>query len=272
MMYLDLRRYVNRVLRRIVDNKLTYHIYERYLWQQIKDGPMPRHIAVILDGNRRWAQERYLPAILGHKVGADKINELLNWCKEVGINTITLYVFSTENFLRNPEEIAGLIGLLEQKLREALTDERIRKYGVRIKAIGRVNLLPERVVKLIREVERSTEHHDKLYLNIAVAYGGRAEIVDAVKELANEVKKGHVNPEDIDEELLERYLYTQHLPNPYPDLIVRTSGEERLSNFLLWQGAYSELVFLDVYWPNFRRIDLWRAIRIYQRRERRFGR
>lgn len=250
----------------------VYRLYESNLNSQIEKGPIPGHIGIILDGNRRWAQNHRLSVDLGHTQGADVVERLLDWCHEIGIKSITLYVLSTENLQRSAEEVAELFRLIEERLRRLLTDERIYKYRVRVKGIGKFDLLPQEMRDILDEVEKKTAGFDGHFLNIAVAYGGRTEITDSVKDIAEDVKKGVLSPDDITEETISRRLYTSHLPNPEPDLIIRTSGEERMSGFLLWQGAYSELVFLDVYWPAFRKIDLMRAIRIYQRRQRRLGR
>ena len=250
----------------------AYKVYESSLNSQIEKGPIPGHIGIILDGNRRWAQNHKLTVDLGHTQGADVVEKLLDWCHEIGIKSITLYVLSTENLMRSSEEVSELYRLIEERLKRLLTDERIYRYKVRVKGIGKFNLLPASMRAILDEVEKKTASFDGHFLNIAVAYGGRAEITDSVRDIAEDVKKGKLSPEDITEETISARLYTSHLPNPEPDLIVRTSGEERMSGFLLWQGAYSELVFLDVYWPAFRKIDLLRAVRIYQRRQRRLGR
>ncbi len=250
----------------------VYKLYESSLNSQIERGPIPGHIGIILDGNRRWAQNRRLTVDLGHTQGADVVERLLDWCHEIGIKSITLYVLSTENLSRSTEEVAELFRLIEERLRRLLNDERIYRYRVRVKGIGKFDLLPQAMRDILDEVERKTASFDGHFLNIAVAYGGRTEITDSVKGIAEEVRKGVLSPDDITEETIARKLYTSHLPNPEPDLIIRTSGEERMSGFLLWQGAYSELVFLDVYWPDFRKIDLLRAVRTYQRRQRRLGR
>jgi tritrans,polycis-undecaprenyl-diphosphate synthase [geranylgeranyl-diphosphate specific] len=163
------------------------------------------------------------------------------------------------------------MNILEEKLKETLKDERIHKHKVNIKVIGKKELLPNRIMKLVNEIEESTKDYSNFFLNIALAYGGRTEIIDAVKRIALDVFKKKISIDRINENIFEKYLYTSNLPKPDPDLIIRTSGEERLSNFLLWQSAYSELVFLDIYWPEFRKIDLLRAIRTYQKRERRYG-
>jgi len=250
----------------------AYKIYERWLWHQVNNGDSkPEHIAIILDGNRRWASERSLSPWMGHEFGADKVKELLDWCLELGVKSITFYAFSTENFQRPSPEVDEVMRIAEESLREVLVDERIRKNRVRVKVIGRLSLLPLGVQQLVREVEEATKDYDQHFLNVALAYGGRAEIVDAARKIAKKVEHGELSADVIDERVFEGHLYTAHMPRQDPDLIIRTSGEERLSGFLLWQCAYSELCFLDVYWPDFRRIDLLRAVRTYQKRKRRFG-
>jgi len=249
----------------------VYRVYEKWLWHQVKDGIKPEHIAIILDGNRRWASERQLNPWVGHHHGAEKVEELLRWCLDLDVKSITLYAFSTENFHRLPQEVDEIMRIVEIKLRELLEDENVHKHRVRVKVIGRLNLLPKRVQEMVRQVEEATKDYDGHFLNVALAYGGRAEIVDAARKIAQKVERGELTPKGINEQLFEKYLYTAHLPKQDPDLIIRTSGEERLSGFLLWQCAYSELCFLDVYWPDFRRIDLLRVVRTYQWRKRRFG-
>jgi len=259
------------MLKRLMSILGIYKLYEKWLWHQVKDGEKPGHIAIILDGNRRWASERLLNPWIGHHYGAEKVEDLLEWCLDLDVKSITLYAFSTENFQRQYDEVNEIMRIAEEKLRKVLTDERIHKNEVQVKAIGRRSLLPESLQKMIEEVEECTKEYSQHFLNIAIAYGGRAEIVDAAKEIAEKVEKGDLTPKEIDEAVFEQYLYTAHMPKQDPDLIIRTSGEERLSGFLLWQCAYSELCFLDVYWPDFRRIDLMRAVRTYQKRKRRFG-
>ncbi|MDH5482297.1 MAG: polyprenyl diphosphate synthase [Candidatus Bathyarchaeota archaeon] len=249
----------------------AYKLYEKWLWYQVKNDVRPEHIAIILDGNRRWASEKTFNPWFGHEVGAEKVENLLDWCLKFNVKSITLYAFSTENFQRPKNEIEEIMRIAEEKFREILTDERIYKNKVRVKVIGRVNLLPESLQQLIKDVENATRDYDEHLLNIAFAYGGRAEIVDATRKIAEKVREGELDPENVDEEMFEQYLYTSHMTKQDPDLIIRTSGEERLSGFLLWQSAYSELCFLDVYWPDFRLIDLLRAVRTFQRRKRRFG-
>jgi tritrans,polycis-undecaprenyl-diphosphate synthase [geranylgeranyl-diphosphate specific] len=225
-----------------------------------------------MDGNRRWAKARALVPWEGHWEGADKVENFLDWCLDLNIKTITLYSFSTENFKRDEREVTELFKLFESMLERVIKSDRIHKNKVCIRAIGRIETLPEKLQELIQRVEESTQGYDDYYLNIAIAYGGRAEIVDAVHVIAEKVKMGQLEPSDINEQVIEANLYTSHLPYPDPDIIIRTSGESRLSNFLVWQSAYSELFLVDVYWPNFRKIDLMRAIRGYQMRQRRFGR
>lgn len=249
----------------------AYKIYESWLWQQVKNGENVENIAIILDGNRRWASEKELNPWLGHKKGAETVEQLLEWCWKLNVKFVTLYTFSTENFRRSPTEIAEIMEIAEEKFRKLLTDERIHRNKVHVKVIGRTQLLPESLQKLIADVEKATENYDNQFLNFAFAYGGRAEIVDAAKIIAEKVRDGELAVDDVNEKTFEKYLYTAHMPNQEPDLIIRTSGEERLSGFLVWQSAYSELVFLDVYWPDFRLIDLLRAIRTFQTRKRRYG-
>jgi tritrans,polycis-undecaprenyl-diphosphate synthase [geranylgeranyl-diphosphate specific] len=248
-----------------------YKLYEKWLWFQVKDGTKPEHVAIILDGNRRWASNKSLIPWLGHRHGANKVDDLMDWCLELDVKSITLYAFSTENFSRPPQEVEEIMKLIEEKLYSIINNERIHGNKVRVKAIGRLDLLPDSTQEIIRQVEETTKMYNNIFLNIALAYGGRAEIVDATKKIAQKAVKGELNPAEIDEEVFEKFLYTAHLPNQDADLIIRTSGEERLSGFLSWQSAYSELCFVDVNWPDFRRIDFLRAVRTYQRRKRRFG-
>jgi tritrans,polycis-undecaprenyl-diphosphate synthase [geranylgeranyl-diphosphate specific] len=255
--------------------KLTgaYRLYERRLNSQIEEGgEIPSHVGIILDGNRRWAQNHNFSIDMGHAIGADVVENLLDWCHELHVKSITLYVLSTENLSRSRDELDELLGLIEARLNKLLTDERIYRYRVRVKGIGKVDLLPDSIRQLLNKIEEKTGQFDEHFLNIAIAYGGRAEITDMVKSIAEDVKGGRLTVEGITQETISQRLYTSHLPNPEPELIIRTSGEERLSGFLLWQGAYSELVFTDAFWPDFRKIDLMRAIRTYQKRQRRQGR
>ena len=249
----------------------AYALYEKWLNRQVRKQPIPEHLGIILDGNRRWAIARSGIVYEGHRYGARTSERFLEWCLDLDIKTITLYVFSMENFNRPRQEVETILDIIEEEARRLLKDQRLHQNQVRVKALGRLDLLPNRLQEALQEIEHATESYDKHYLNIALAYGGRTEIIDAARKIASEVQTGSARPEEIDEQFFMKYLYTAHLPNPYPDLIIRTSGEERLSGFLLWQSAYSEFCFLDVYWPEFRRIDLLRAVRTYQKRQRRFG-
>jgi len=249
----------------------AYRVYEGWLWRQVKNGVNPEHIAIILDGNRRWASEKFVNPWLGHEKGAEKVEELLDWCLRLDVKSVTLYAFSTENFRRTWEEVREIMRIAETWFRKLLTDERIHNNRIRVKVIGRISSLPESLRQLISDVEKATENYDEHFINFAFAYGGRAEIVDAARKIAEEVHEGKLDYRQVDEKTFEQYLYTSHMPQQDPDLIIRTSGEERLSGFLLWQSAYSELCFLDVYWPDFRAIDLLRAVRTFQKRKRRFG-
>jgi tritrans,polycis-undecaprenyl-diphosphate synthase [geranylgeranyl-diphosphate specific] len=259
------------VLKKLLSVVGAYKLYERWLWSQVKTGEKVENIAIILDGNRRWASEKELNPWLGHKKGAETVEQLLDWCQKLNVKFITLYTFSTENFRRSPEEIGEIMEIAEEKFRKLLTDKRIHQNKVHVKVIGRTQLLPKSLQQLIGDVEKATENYDNQFLNFAFAYGGRAEIVDAARMIAKKVKDGELKLDDVNEDTFEKYLYTAHMSNQEPDLIIRTSGEERLSGFLLWQSAYSELAFLDVYWPDFRLIDLLRAIRTFQKRKRRYG-
>jgi len=249
----------------------VYRLYSKYLSNQISKVEAPKHIGIILDGNRRWAESHSYKRSVGHRFGAEKAKELLEWCHELNIKTMTLYVLSIENLQRSPKEIKELLDLLGEKLNDLFQDERIHKYSIHVKALGKIDLLPDSIRKLLLNIEKATEDYNEHYLNIAIAYSGRLEIVDGVKSIIEKVRHGEINPLDITPKIIEEHLYTSHLPHPEPDLIVRTSGEERLSGFLLWQSAYSEFFFIETYWPEFRKIDLMRAIRTYQERKRRFG-
>lgn len=207
----------------------------------------------------------------GHFRGADAVEKLLDWCEELNIKIITLYVLSAENLTRNDEELEHLYDLINQRLEKLYNDPRIHKNHMRVKAIGRIELLPDFLREILNKLETATKDYDNHYLNIAVAYGGQNEMVDAIKKIAYRIKDGSLDVNQIDKDVIESCLYTSHLPQSSPDMILRTSGEKRLSGFLMWQSAYSELVFMDVYWPEFRKIDLMRAIRTFQKRGRRLG-
>ena len=232
---------------------------------------MPNHIAIILDGNRRWAKRNLTIQEKGHFKGADAVENLLDWCEEFDIKIITLYVLSSENLERKNEELDYLYDLIHQRLEKLYNDPRIHKNKMRVKAIGTIGLLPESIKDVLKRLDSTTKDYDNHFLNIAIAYGGQNELVDAVKKIGTKIKTGELNTEEINKEVIESNLYTSHLPQSSPDMILRTSGEKRMSGFLLWQSAYSELVFLDIFWPEFRKIDLMRAIRTFQKRKRRIG-
>jgi tritrans,polycis-undecaprenyl-diphosphate synthase [geranylgeranyl-diphosphate specific] len=248
----------------------VYRLYEWLLERQVKAKPMPKHVAVIMDGNRRLARRLGSPPWVGHRLGAKKLEEFLEWCCQLGIKTVTTYAFSTENFSRPKEEVERLFDIFEEYFYKVAEDERIHRNRVRIKAIGKVERFPERVRRAIAFAEEKTKHYDNLLLNVAVAYGGRQEIVDAFKKMAEKIERGKMKSDEISEETIASHLYTNGTPDP--DLIIRTSGEERISGFLLWQSAYAELYFCETFWPKFRKIDFLRALRTYQQRQRRFGR
>jgi len=245
------------------------NLYERQLLEAVMEGSIPKHIAVIMDGNRRFARKLGIGISRGHSKGKDKLEEILDWCLELDIEYITVYALSTENFTREAGELDGLMALYYDGFSNAAIDDRVHDHGIRIRAIGRRDLLPDHVLKAIELAEESTKHYDKHFFNIAVAYGGREELLNAIRLVAQEVAEGKLEPDSIEEADIRRYLYTLDMPDP--DLVLRTSGEERISNFLIWQAAYSELYFTDIFWPEFRKLDFLRAIETYQKRQRRFG-
>ena len=228
---------------------------------------VPHHVAIIMDGNGRWATERGLPRNAGHEAGADSVREIVRACRQLGVRYLTLYSFSTENWGRPEDEVDTLMALLARYLVEE-RDE-LMENGVRLQGIGELDRLPPRVRGLLDEATRYTAANEGLLLTLALSYGSRAEIVDAVRRIAEDVQQGLLAPSDIDEAEITRRLYTANVPDP--DLLVRTSGEMRLSNFLLWQVAYAELYVTDVMWPDFRRPHLEVALASYRSRQRRFG-
>ncbi|MGH7166239.1 MAG: isoprenyl transferase [Nitrospiraceae bacterium] len=244
------------------------HLSEAELISLLDVDLLPRHVAIIMDGNGRWAELRGLPRIAGHAEGIKSVREIITLCGELGIGALTIYAFSQENWKRPPDEINALMVLLEQYLQSEM--EALIEKGARFRAIGQVDWLPSSAREWVRRVERETAHLDKLLLNVALSYGGRSEIVDAVRRLAQDCKDGKVQPNEIDEAVMEGYLFTHGLPDP--DLLIRTSGEARISNFLLWQLAYTEMYFTPTLWPDFRRREGLLALLEYQKRERRFGR
>ncbi len=228
---------------------------------------LPRHIAIIMDGNGRWAQARGLERVRGHEEGAKSVREIVRACREKGVEALTLYSFSTENWRRPRSEVTALMQLLHRYIREER--EELLEQNIRLNVIGQLSRLPVFVRKPLQKLCADTGRQHKMTLTLALSYGSRAEIVEAARELAVQVKKGRLRPEDIDEARFERSLQTSGLPDP--DLLIRTSGEQRLSNFLLWQLAYAEFYITDLAWPDFRRPQLEEALADYASRERRFG-
>jgi len=248
--------------------------YEQRLGREVKaHGKLPRHLGLILDGNRRYARAAGMQRDLGHTFGADKAHEVLQWCLELGIPAATIWVLSTDNTSRDPEELSHILSLLEREARNLATDPRIHANRVRVRAIGQHDAFPGHVLDALRELEEKTAEYDRMLLNIAVGYGGREEIVDAVKlHLTAQAQAGRTLAEvvaELEPGHISAHLYTAGTPDP--DFIIRTSGEIRLSGFMLWQSVYSEYYFCDVYWPGFRRVDFLRALRDFQGRDRRFG-
>ncbi|MCP9448731.1 MAG: isoprenyl transferase [Nitrospira sp.] len=244
------------------------HLSEGELAAKLDPELLPKHVAVIMDGNGRWAELRGLPRIEGHREGINSVREMISLCLELGIQALTIYAFSQENWNRPSQEINALMGLLEHYLSTERTG--LIEQQVRFRAIGRLELLPPSARHWVRRTEQETAHLDKMTLTVALSYGGRSEIVDAVRGLLADVQAGAIEGERIDETLFQQYLYTHPLPDP--DLLIRTSGETRISNFLLWQLAYTELCFTPTLWPDFRRREFLLALLEYQKRERRFGR
>jgi len=228
----------------------------------------PRHIAVIMDGNGRWAKKRGLPRKAGHRAGAEAVREAVEACQDLEVDYLTLYAFSSENWNRPQDEVDSLMKLLERFLKTKARE--IAEKNVCLKAIGRLDLLPDHVRKELEEVIEDTKNNTKLTLILALSYGSREEIVDAAKSIALKASKGEISPADITNQTLSEHLYTRDVPDP--DLLIRTSGELRLSNFLLWQLSYSEIVISQKNWPDFRKEDFQQAAQEYSRRNRRFGR
>ena len=243
---------------------------ERKLLELVRAAPVPRHLAIIMDGNRRFAEAHNLLIPEGHSQGKQKLEDLLDWCLEANIRVLTVFGLSTENLSRAPEEVETLMDLIERGFLDIAKDERVHKHHIRVRALGRRDLLPERVRRAIVRAEDATKGYSDYSFNLAIAYGGRDEIVHAIRSLAADVLAGRLRPEEIDGEMVGRRLYTADMPDP--DLILRTSGEERVSNFLLWQSAYSELYFSDVMWPGLTHLEFLRAIHAFQTRRRRYGR
>lgn len=232
----------------------------------IKDR-LPQHIAIIMDGNGRWAEKRFLGRINGHRKGIGVVKDIVEFCREIGIAHLTLYAFSKENWNRPVLEVSALMGLLEEHLKSELM--MLVKNGIRFKAIGSIRELPDNLQKIVKGVEDKTKNNTGMGLNLALSYSGRDEIVEAAKKISIEAMLGKIAVDDITEDVFEKYLYTAGSPDP--DLLIRTSGEFRISNFLLWQMAYTEIYVTDVLWPDFTRQHLIEALLDFQNRERRFG-
>jgi undecaprenyl diphosphate synthase len=228
---------------------------------------LPKHIAVIMDGNGRWAKQRGLPRIMGHRRGVDTLKDLLRCCRDWGVQALTAYAFSTENWGRPLEEVEFLMTLFERVLRQELRE--LIEENVCINFVGNLHALPQTLQLEIERSVKATQHNKGIYFTVATNYGGRQEILDACRAIAIQVQKGLLQPEEIDEAVFERHLYTAGVCDP--DLLIRTSGELRISNFLLWQMAYAEIYITETLWPDFDRAEFHRALSAYQQRHRRFG-
>lgn len=229
---------------------------------------VPRHIAIVLDGNRRYAKKLGLNPWKGHGYGLKKLEDFFKWCMEFGVKELTLYCFSTENFNRTKKEVSYLFELFWKEFKNMQESKSIYKDKVKINVIGRMWMFPQKMQKAMKEAMQKTKNNNELVINFALAYGGRQEITDAVKKIAQDIKKGRIKANDINESLITNNLYLKN----EPDLVIRPSGEVRLSNFLIWQSAYSELIFLNKLWPEFTKKDFIKCIEEFKRRERRFGR
>lgn len=228
---------------------------------------VPKHIAIIMDGNGRWAKSKGLPRTAGHKKGADSVENAIDAGIQLGVDYITLYAFSVENWKRPETEVSALMGLLSLFLKKKFSV--LKEKNVRLRAIGRIDQLPLQIKKLLVETIEKTKNNTGITMTLALSYGGREELVDAMKKIALKVSKGEINPEQINNETIQSHLYAPDTPDP--DLLIRTSGEIRLSNFMLWQLSYTEMVLTKKYWPEFSQEDLFEAVEIYQQRHRRFG-
>ena len=249
---------------------IIYRLYDWYISRDLDPNKMPKHVAIIMDGNRRFAKlQGNIDVIKGHELGVDTLENVLDWSIELGIEIITVYAFSTENFKRPQKEVEGLMRLFVVNFKRLVDHEKIHKNEVRVKVVGRTELLPDDVKEAITEAEEATKNYNKRFLNLAIGYDGRLEIIDSFKKIIKDVQEGKITVDDVDEDLVSKNLYTEGIDDP--NLIIRTSGEERLSGFLLWQSSYSELYFCETLWPELRKVDFLRAIRSYQARERRFG-
>ena len=271
------RRRVHRVLWPLIDAAIRplYAFYETRLAREVARRPPPRHIGLVLDGNRRYAvREGLSHARDAYRLGAEKLDQVIEWCIGLSIPAVTLWVCSTDNLARPAEEVAGILAAVEEKMRALAQHPHIHSHRIRVQAIGRVELLPPGTRAAIQAAEQATAGYDGMLLSIAVAYGGREEIADAVRALIGSAQQQGMSldalAQSVSPETIARHLYLAAAPEP--DLIIRTSGEVRLSGFLLWHSANSEFYFSDVLWPAFRRIDFLRAIRSFQERSRRFGR
>lgn len=248
--------------------QIAERVYERMLFTELSE--LPAHVAIIQDGNRRYARKQGAEPTDGHQEGAETTEAVLDWCDELGIEEVTLYTFSTENFNRPPDEREALFDLISEKLREFADADRVHEAEVHIRAIGDTSRLPERVREAIRYAEQRTDAYDNLTLNVALAYGGRTELLEATRTIARKVERGELEPEDVDAATVETALYDG--PTRDVDLIIRSGGDERTSNFLPWQanGNEAAVYFSAPYWPEFRKLDFLRSIRTYEHREKRW--
>lgn len=246
---------------------LVTAIFSMSLKEKILTDKLPKHVAIIMDGNGRWAKQKGMLRVIGHENGTKSVREVVEASAELGINCLTLYAFSTENWNRPKVEVQTLMKLLVKSLKKEI--KTLQDNNIKLNAIGNLNDLPKKAHNELLDVIEKTKNNSRMTLTLALSYGAREEITSVIKDLANKVKNNIISSENIDESIINKHLYTQNLPDV--DLLIRTSGEQRISNFLLWQIAYAELYFTDILWPDFKKQDFYEALINYQNRERRFG-
>jgi len=263
---------LDRVIRTLSRVLLIDRLYEHILENEVEQGPFPKHIGVIMDGNRRWASAKGLATHIGYTFGADVAESFLRWCLKYNIRTVTLYALSVDNIRkRKQDELDAIYSSMYDKLKRLEESGLIQQHGIMVNALGNIEMLPDFLKNQVYRLEEISQKNSGMYLNLALAYSGRLEIIQAVKRIAKDVKEGKLPEEQINESSFMNYLSTAKIDNPEPDLIIRTSGEMRLSDFMIYQSSYSEMIFIDEFWPELRKIDFLRALRTYEERNRRYG-
>ncbi len=263
---------LDRAVRTLSRVLLIDKIYEQILENEIEQGPFPNHIGVIMDGNRRWASKRGLETHIGYTFGADVAENFLRWCLKYRIKTVTLYALSIDNIMkRKQDELDAIYISIYNKLKRLEDSGLIEEHGITVNAIGNIDILPDMIKSQVYRLKEISRENSNMFLNIALAYSGRLEIVQAVKRIVEDAQSGKISIDSINQNSFMNYLSTAKIDNPEPDLIIRTSGEMRLSDFMIYQSSYSEMIFIDEFWPELRKIDFLRAIRTYEERNRKYG-